>query len=88
MVFLESQARLSALEKPSTVKISHRCGFLGLVMGMFIPFAAGIGMLLLSAGALLWFTALLGRKDAPWSSEVNYFVGAADLGWWGGAHLG
>ena len=69
---MESQARLSALEKPNRWLIFTILGFLVLVLGMFIPFAAGIGMLLLSAGALLWFTALVGRKDTAWSSEVNY----------------
>ncbi|MCK4443138.1 MAG: hypothetical protein KAW09_01245 [Thermoplasmata archaeon] len=70
---MESQASSSALEKPHRWLIFTVLGFLGLVLGMFVPFAAGIGMLLLSAGALLWFTALLGRKDTAWSSEVNYY---------------
>lgn len=70
---MESQARLSALVKPHRWLVFTVLGFLGLVLGMFVPFAAGIGMLLLSAGALLWFTALFGRKDTTRSSEVNYY---------------
>lgn len=73
MVFMESQAISSALETPHRWLIFTILGFLGLVLDMFIPFAAGIGMLLLSAGALLWFAALIGRKDTTWSSKVNYY---------------
>ncbi|MFQ6127780.1 MAG: hypothetical protein ACE5QW_02610 [Thermoplasmata archaeon] len=28
---------------------------------------------MLSAGVLLWLTALLARKDYQWSSEVNFY---------------
>ncbi len=70
---MESQVVSSALEEPHRLLIFTILGFLGLVLGMFIPFAAGIGMLLLSAGALLWITALIGRKDTTWSSKVNYY---------------
>ncbi|TET89874.1 MAG: hypothetical protein E3J35_08505 [Methanomassiliicoccales archaeon] len=48
-------------------------GFLGLILGMFLPFVAEIGMSVLSAGVLLWFVALLARKDHKWSSEVNFY---------------
>ncbi|MFQ5909722.1 MAG: hypothetical protein ACE5IJ_03260 [Thermoplasmata archaeon] len=83
-VFMESQARLSAVGEARRWLTFTVLGFLGLVLGMFVPFAAGIGVLLLSAGALLWFTALFGRKDTAWSSEVNYYGVTCRLRGYGG----
>lgn len=48
-------------------------GFVGIVTGLYIPFVAGIGAYLMTAGILLWFTALFGREKTQWSSTVNYY---------------
>lgn len=60
-------------ERPNRLLIFTVLGFLGLILGMFVPFVAEIGMSVLSAGVLLWFMALLARKDHKWSSEVNFY---------------
>lgn len=70
---MESERGLTALERPYRLIVFTVLGFSGLLLGMFVPLAAEIGMLLLSAGVMLWFAALLGRKDTAWSSTVNYY---------------
>ncbi|MFQ6060935.1 MAG: hypothetical protein ACE5KV_06555 [Thermoplasmata archaeon] len=59
--------------RPNRLIIFAVLGFLGLILGMFVPLVAEIGMLLLSVGVLLWFAALIGRKNTEWSSEVNFY---------------
>lgn len=63
----------TALEKSNRRLILIVTGFMGIVLGLFFWVVASIGALSAYAGVLLWFTALLARERADWSSQVNFY---------------